>query len=103
MIFTRFSLLVIVCFLALAGRAGATTYYVRTSGNDSKNGQTPHNAWRTINKAAERARAGDTVYVGGGTYLQSTPAMFVEQSTALSPIKLIADTTGVKTGDAGNV
>ncbi len=101
--FTRLSLLAIVFFLALTGPASATTYYVRTSGADSKDGKTPNNAWRTIKKAAEVVSAGDTLYVGGGTYPQSTPAIFLKPGTALLPIKLLADVTGVRTGDAGDV
>lgn len=50
-----------------AASAGAAQYYVATTGNDSANGAigTP---WRHIQKAADTASAGDTVYVRAGTY-----------------------------------
>jgi hypothetical protein len=100
---TRFSLLAIVSILAFGTTASAGTYYVRTSGNDSNSGTVPTQAWQTIQKAAQVINPGDTLYVGGGTYLQSTPAIFVNPGTAALPLKLIADVSGAKTGDAGNV
>jgi len=45
----------------------ASAYYVATTGNDSNPG-TQAFPWRTIQKAANTALAGDTVYVRGGTY-----------------------------------
>jgi parallel beta-helix repeat protein len=100
--FTRFSFLAVV-LLALAAPGRAATYYVRVTGNDSWGGTTAGTAWKTIAKAADVASAGDTVYVGGGTYPQTDAAFFWQTSTAATPIKLVADTTGAKTGDAGNV
>jgi phage baseplate assembly protein W len=46
------------------------TYYVSTSGNDSNPG-TIGSPWRTIQKAANTAAAGDTVNVRGGTYAET--------------------------------
>lgn len=48
-------------------RAAGATYYVSTSGSDGYPG-TMNLPWRTIQKAANVAQAGDTVYVRGGTY-----------------------------------
>ena len=48
-------------------RAAGTTYYVAKTGNDSNPG-TASQPWRTIQKAANTAAAGDTVYVRAGTY-----------------------------------
>jgi len=47
--------------------ASAATYYVAVNGNDGKSGsrQTP---FRTLERAASAARAGDTVIVEDGTY-----------------------------------
>jgi hypothetical protein len=45
----------------------ATTYYVATNGNDSNPG-TEAQPFRTIQKGVDRAQAGETVYVRGGTY-----------------------------------
>jgi hypothetical protein len=47
--------------------AAGKTYYVATNGNNSNPG-TLNSPWKTIQKAANVARAGDTVYVRGGTY-----------------------------------
>ena len=46
----------------------AQTYYVSTTGNDTNNGTTEATAWRTIQKAANSATAGSTVYIKAGTY-----------------------------------
>src|SRR3954467_1372115 len=44
-----------------------TSFYVATAGNDSNPG-TQAAPWRTIQHAADSARAGSTVYVRGGVY-----------------------------------
>ena len=49
----------------IVNAAGA--YYVAADGNDNNPG-TLAQPWRTIQKAADTALAGDTVYVRGGTY-----------------------------------
>ena len=43
-------------------------YYVAPDGNDSKSGKSDEEAWATWQKAADVARAGDTVYFRGGVY-----------------------------------
>ena len=48
--------------------ACAGTFYVSLSGDDKKDGRTPETAWRTVAAAAERARAGDTVFIKAGDY-----------------------------------
>ncbi|HPQ44607.1 MAG TPA: hypothetical protein PKZ42_10310 [Syntrophales bacterium] len=50
--------------------AHATTYYVRTDGNNGNTGtiDSPAGAWLTIDHAASTVTAGDTVYVHAGTY-----------------------------------
>ncbi len=45
----------------------AGAYFVATSGNDSNPG-TQEQPFRTIQKAANTVKAGDTVYIRGGTY-----------------------------------
>src|SRR5262249_18012321 len=44
--------------------------YVATTGDDSKDGLSPANAWRTLHKAARAAHAGDTVTLAPGRYLE---------------------------------
>lgn len=85
----------------LCSDAIATTYYVRKSGSDSANGLSPSNAWATISRAASSMIAGDTVYVGAGTYTGTiSPA---SSGTSGSRIRYVGDTQGIYTGDAGNV
>ncbi|MCB9938617.1 MAG: right-handed parallel beta-helix repeat-containing protein [Planctomycetaceae bacterium] len=47
------------------------TYYVSTRGNDSNTGRTPNDPFRTITKAAQVVRPGDTVNVAAGTYTEN--------------------------------
>jgi parallel beta-helix repeat protein len=49
------------------GYARANTYYVTTTGNDGYSGSSSA-PWLTVTHAAQVAKAGDTVYVGAGTY-----------------------------------
>jgi len=75
--------------------------YVRASGNDANGGTTPAAAWLTIGKAvgASGMASGDTCYVGAGTYREVV-------ATVLAPVaetRIIGDTTGQFTGDAGEV
>ncbi|MEK7542611.1 MAG: malectin domain-containing carbohydrate-binding protein [Patescibacteria group bacterium] len=46
----------------------ARSLYVSTSGNDTSGDGSEANPWRTIQKASDNARTGDTVYVKAGTY-----------------------------------
>ena len=60
--------------ILLAGRsARATDYYVATTGNDSNAG-TMASPFATLQKGANVAVAGDTVFIRGGTYAITTPA-----------------------------
>jgi hypothetical protein len=43
------------------------TYYVATSGNDGSDGSSSA-PWKTVQHAADTAKAGDTVFVHGGVY-----------------------------------
>jgi PKD repeat protein len=71
-LFTFFSL----CAIELASLGSAATYYVATNGNDSYNGLYPsymsgsNGPFRTLGKAATTVRAGDTVQMRGGTYVE---------------------------------
>jgi hypothetical protein len=61
----------VFCGLAFAvGRADAAEYYIAPTGSDSAAG-TMAAPWATIQKGADTAAAGDTVWVRAGTY-QST-------------------------------
>ncbi|WP_392534551.1 choice-of-anchor D domain-containing protein [Nostoc sp. C117] len=72
------------------------TYYVSGTGNDSNNGLKEGSAFRTLQKAADLVKAGDTVYVMNGTYEQtkylSNPILSIKQKhgTADAPITFAA-------------
>jgi hypothetical protein len=55
--------------------ASAATYYVSPTGNDTKPGTSVKAPLRTIQKAVDAAKPGDTILVRGGTYREtvSTP------------------------------
>jgi len=91
----------IVLILLAASAASGGTYYVRKTGSDSANGQSPATAWQTIGKAAATLVVGDTVYVGAGTYNEQVTEN--TDGTSANPIQYVADTDGSRTGDAGNV
>ncbi|MCA1808067.1 MAG: hypothetical protein LC725_01150 [Lentisphaerae bacterium] len=48
--------------------AAPVTYWVAPDGDDAADGRSRECAWRTIQHAADRVRAGDTVLIAGGTY-----------------------------------
>ena len=82
-----------------ATEASGGVRYVSKSGSDSANGMTPTTAWLTISHAAANVSAGETVYVGAGTYNESVPITL--SGTAAAPIifdgqgAAIVDGTGV--------
>lgn len=61
----------LLCFGVRA--AWATDYYVATTGDDANPG-TMDSPFATLQKGANIAVAGDTVYIRGGTYAITTPA-----------------------------
>jgi len=74
------------------------TYYVKTDGDDGKDGLSEANAWQTIDHAMNQVAAGDTVYVKTGTYAET--AIIDTAGTSNSPIVI----EGYKTtpGDEGD-
>ena len=76
-------------------------YLIRRGGSDSNSGYTPQKAWKTMKHALRSLVAGDTLYVGGGTY---NGRIYLEKSgLADHPITVIGDVSGAKTGHAGKV
>ncbi len=53
--------------ISIAGNTTGRTYYVATTGNDSAAGSTT-SPWKTLQRAANRVTAGDTVIVRQGEY-----------------------------------
>lgn len=78
------------------------TYYVRKTGNDSNAGTSAGAAWATIGKALTSGgvAAGDTVYIGAGTYREVVTASLTNPA---SEVRFVGDIDGAKTGDAGEV
>lgn len=89
-------LLATFVFLAAAASAPAETYFVRPSGDDSKDGKSLAHAFRTVTKANSVAASGDRIYIGAGTYDESI-------TTGVAAIMYIGDPTGQFTGSAGEV
>ncbi len=79
----------------------ASDRYVRVTGSDANAGTSPLTAWRTLAFALTQLQAGETLYVGAGTYGESLT--FATSGTTGQPIILRADTAGCYTGDAGPV
>ncbi len=79
----------------------ATVYYVRKTGDNSNAGTSTGAAWKTITKATSSTSAGDIVYFGAGTYSEDVEPSV--DGTSGSPIRFVADSSGLMTGDAGDV
>ena len=93
--------LALLLLLLPIGKALATTYYVRTSGDDGNSGTTPAAAWKTFAKATSSTSPGDVVWFGGGNYNEEVQPTV--DGTAGNPIRFVADTGGTITGDSGSV
>ncbi|MCP3985467.1 MAG: hypothetical protein GY723_13845, partial [bacterium] len=83
---------VLALALLVPSSSPATDYYVRISGNDGNPGTSAAASWLTVQHALDTMVAGDTTYVGAGTYAEELRS--VRDGTAGSPIALIADTSG---------
>src|SRR2546428_9686097 len=71
--------------------ATAATYYVATTGNDANPG-TPVRPFRTIRKGLSILRAGDTLYLRGGTYAETIDSnkQTIPHATSWSDAPVIA-------------
>jgi len=67
--------------LFATNHALAAEYYVATTGSDSNSG-TQASPFATLTKGASTAGAGDTVYIGGGTYYPSGGFTFSKSGTS---------------------
>ncbi len=61
---------IILCFLTSFQLSFGTNYYVSKTGNDSNSGTSPENSWASLQKSADVMKAGDTCFVGDGTYTE---------------------------------
>ena len=77
------------------------TYYVGASGSDSNNGTTWALRKLTIGGGIAAASAGDTIYVGPGTYRELVT--IGKSGSSGSPYTLIGDQTGANTDGIGGI
>lgn len=100
----RFIVLALAAALGLlrASVCRAADYFVRMDGSNGNTGTSPGAAWATVAHAAQRVGAGDTVYIGAGTYAGQI-YLTNRGGTAESPVRFVGDTQGLMTGDAGEV
>lgn len=80
-------------FVLITQPALATTYYIRTDGNNANAGTTDSagGAWRTMGKCATTAAAGDTCIVKNGTYVEGEVQFNTNDGTAGNYITLKAE------------
>ncbi len=83
----------------------ANIYFVdRDNGDDTKDGKSLANAWKTINKACQTMQAGDTTYVKPTVYRMwgsTSLGTFANSGADGSPISLIGDIDGEYWGIKG--
>jgi hypothetical protein len=65
-----------------------TVYYVSPNGSDSNNGTSLTSPFKTVNKAVASVKAGDTIYVRGGTYQLTSAVNPKVSGTSGNPITL---------------
>jgi len=75
--------------------AAINTYYVSETGNDKNDGESEAKAWRTLSKATNTAKAGSTVWIKAGNYIDGKIGVEYEGEID-NPIKFkgYKDTTG---------
>lgn len=73
-----------VCPSTPLSPAYTPTYFVSTTGSDSNDGRSAERPFRTLQRAANAVRAGDVVWVRGGTYASNVS--FQRSGTSESPI-----------------
>jgi parallel beta-helix repeat protein len=70
-------------FATFEPRGGGKTFYVSGEGNDSNNGLSKNNPFRTLQKAADLTQPGDTVLVMNGTYTKTLEDKQSEDNSVL--------------------
>ena len=85
----RVILACITLFLIASTAHAQTTWYVRTSGKNSEAGTSPETALATPAAAISKAKAGDTIYIGAGTY--SGRITIIMKATSYNPLLIFCD------------
>jgi hypothetical protein len=78
--------------VSLPAAAQAATYYVSPSGQDANAG-TLTSPWKTMRKGLTSLKAGDTLYVRGGVYIENlggSSPIAIRQGSAVAPITVAA-------------
>lgn len=83
-------LLIALALWLLPVWAQAATYYVATTGSDAADGLTESTPKRTVRHCVSIMVAGDTCYVRGGTYIETSTIRFGTTGTQAAPIQLLA-------------
>ena len=65
--------IIISLIFTFASAAMAATYYVKPTGDDTKDGLSEANAWKHVQKACATLVAGDTVLIRYGDYSENSP------------------------------
>lgn len=81
--------LILLGLLLLASPAGATIYYVSTTGNNANNGLSESTPKRTIVHCVDLMVAGDTCLVRSGTYVETETIRFRRSGSSSAPIQLL--------------
>jgi len=77
--------------------ASATTWYVRTRGDDRADGKTAKTAFRTLRRAAQALNHGDSIILAPGAYAESV--FLAERFSADgAEMRIVGDETGRRTG-----
>ncbi|MFA7160587.1 MAG: hypothetical protein WC299_14920 [Kiritimatiellia bacterium] len=71
-----------ISFATLKEDRAPTAYYVAPDGKDTNSGLDRQNAWKTIQYAADKAAAGDTVLIAGGFYPEQVRVRAAGESNA---------------------
>ncbi|MFC2136827.1 LamG-like jellyroll fold domain-containing protein, partial [Bacteroidota bacterium] len=79
-------------FILVTANTIATNFYVKSSGSNSYNGLSADSAWSTIDTAASRATAGDTVFVAPGSYFEQI--VVDSNGSSGNPVVFLADVNG---------
>jgi hypothetical protein len=71
-----------------------TTYYVRKTGNDTTGDGSMDHPWLTVNKGITMLAAGDTLYIGDGTYAEDSGSGYLYITKALASVATIKGENG---------
>ena len=83
----RFIGIILFLFICVGEKANGEIYYVKTDGDDTKNGLTLEEAWQHPSYATNQLKAGDTLYLVSGTW-NDEHIVLANSGTQESPITL---------------